>query len=195
MRSRIFASVMLFSLSVVGSADQISLRDQLPEYWHDAAHHANVDPLMLYAIALTEAQVSTSRTTVAPHAWTLRSSRGPQYFDDLITAQQALAEQTRDQQSLQIDVGLMQISLHWHGHRVNDPAELLDPSTAVRVAGDILREAGYTANSTRQQIGRYHNWVDAERADRYADRVLGIYERLVALEPLQTADRSRSAEQ
>lgn len=192
--SSILGSLMVLALSVVATADETSFRDQLPTYWHDAADHANVDPLMLYAIALTEAQIRTSRTTVAPHAWTLRSSQGPQYFDDLHTAKQALHEQTVNQQSRQIDVGMMQISLHWHGHRVNDPAQLLDPETAVRTAGEILRDAGYTASSTRQQVGRYHNWVDVERSDRYADRVLSIYERLVALEPMHTADIAGRAE-
>lgn len=73
-----------------------------------------------------------------------------------------------------IDVGLMQINLRWHAHRVNyDVARLFDPATNIAVASEILIETMAQANGDYERaVGLYHNQRDPERAKRYASGVM-----------------------
>jgi soluble lytic murein transglycosylase-like protein len=80
-----------------------------------------------------------------------------------------------------IDVGIMQINLHWHGHRVNDPAELLDPETNLLVGASVLATAIRSApDDLALGIGRYHSWQE-KRARDYGKRVLAIVHNLQGL--------------
>ena len=83
--------------------------------------------------------------------------------------------------SSNIDIGIMQVNLRWHGHRVADPLTLLEPDSNIRVAAAILREAiDSVPTDLELGVGRYHS-SDPSRARAYGRRVLGIYQGLARL--------------
>ena len=79
------------------------------------------------------------------------------------------------QGSRHIDIGLMQINLHWHGHRVEKPEHLLDPVTNLKIGAGILAEAIQSVpNDLVLGIGRYHSWQNIQAAIVYGQRVLAV---------------------
>ena len=92
---------------------------------------------------------------------------------------QLLNQALQESEKYQLDIGLMQINLHWHGHRVSSAAELLDPITNLTVGSSILAEAIKSSpNDLELGIGRYHSWNE-ERARWYGQRVLSIYRNIL----------------
>lgn len=170
-------------LSTIAKGTDLPFRERLPEVWHQAADIAGLDVETLYAITLVESQRAVSKGSVleaVPHPYTLRSPYGSRMFQTRRAAEielQAMIEAG----ITNIDIGIAQINLHWHGDRVEKPSDLFDIETNLRVAADILAEAGRTAQSLEQQIARYHTWTDVERGSRYSNRVLMIKERLQRL--------------
>ncbi|MBN2701114.1 MAG: lytic transglycosylase domain-containing protein [Methylothermaceae bacterium] len=141
------------------------------------ARENKIEPVLLYAIALSES-AKVQRGRVSPWPWTIRSDEyGPKLFD---TRQEAeahlrhlLAEGVEN-----IDVGMMQISLKWHGDKVDDPLKLIDPSINVTVGAGILREALKSCADPVLAVGRYHSW-NPEKAYSYGYRVWSVYYRLL----------------
>jgi soluble lytic murein transglycosylase-like protein len=74
-----------------------------------------------------------------------------------------------------IDIGLMQVNLRWHGHRVQRAEDLLDPVTNLYVGADILAESIASApDDLALGVGRYHSWNDRTAAYRYGRKVLAL---------------------
>ena len=143
----------------------------------EASRRYRLDPLLLYAVALCESGYGGSRG-VRPWAWALRSNRGSVYAKDRAEAEQVLSAWLRDG-LLNVDIGLAQINLRWHGHRIRQPADLLDPATNLSVSAEILRDAMASApDDLTLGVARYHNWLDREKGERYARRVLKVYQQL-----------------
>jgi hypothetical protein len=81
-----------------------------------------------------------------------------------------------------IDVGLMQINLHWHGHRVGKPEQLLNPVTNLQIGALVLAEAIQSApNDLVLGIGRYYSWQNTEAAVSYGRRVLAVANQIRAV--------------
>ena len=77
-----------------------------------------------------------------------------------------------------IDVGLMQVNLQWHGHRAT-PDALLDAGTNLDVAAAILAAAIASAPGDPELgIGRYHHWRSDDVARAYGRRVLAVVQAL-----------------
>ena len=145
--------------------------------FESVARRHQLDPLLLYAVALCESGYGGARG-VRPWAWALRSSRGSVYGKDRAEAEQVLSEWLRDG-LLNVDIGLAQVNLRWHGHRVRQPADLLNPTTNLSVSANILQDAIASApDDLALGIARYHSWVDHEKGEHYARRVLGVYQQL-----------------
>lgn len=162
-----FAGIVAFSSAATQSSMSFSLSDTA---WQ-GSNAKKVDPNLLYAIALAE-----SRTTVdgmvRPWPWAINAAGSSHYFDTRIEAE-AFLDDTLSQGVENVDVGPLQINLKWHGHRVNDPKELFDLPTTVRVATDILHEAMQSSPGDEiLGIGRYHHWRDENLAREYGVKVL-----------------------
>lgn len=143
----------------------------------EASRRYQLDPLLLYAVALCESGHGGSHG-VRPWAWTLRSSRGSVYAKDRAEAEQVLSTWLKDG-LLNVDIGLAQINLRWHGHRIRRPADLLDPATNLSVSAEILRDAMASApDNLTLGVARYHSWLDREKGEHYARRVLRVYQQL-----------------
>lgn len=132
----------------------------------------NVDPVLLYSVALVESAVDGRQGFIKPSPWTLRTSV-PYYGKSREEAEKELLRLLKKSRS--VDVGMMQINTRWHSHRVNRITDLLDPLTNVRVGAQILSEniSRYPQDAALA-VGRYHS-ADPVRARRYANYVFRVY--------------------
>lgn len=145
--------------------------------FEEAANAYGLDPTLIYAVALAESAKGRAGL-VAPHPFTLRSKDGAFYG----TKNEAEAELSRmlNNNNKMVDVGLMQINIHWNGKGV-EPLSLLDPRTNVMHGAKILAQTiASSPNDLELGVGRYHNWTDVERSRNYGKRVLAIKHNLVA---------------
>ena len=166
--------LLLFGWGVCPSDTEASLNLE-GTVFEQAGRKANIDPLLLYAVALCESGYHSdpSKGLVAPYPWVLRTPDGPVYGESRAEAERALHRALKKSKS--VDVGLMQINVLWHGHRVRHPEDLLDVHINVSVAADILNERLKTnRNNWQQSLAQYHSF-NVERGYWYATYVLGIY--------------------
>ena len=141
----------------------------------------DIDPVLLYSVALVESATDAEdgSATISPYPWTLRSNR-PFYAKTRKEAEEELARILKRGSS--VDVGLMQVNTKWHGYRVKNLADLLDPLTNVRTGAAILSERlRATPKDAIKAIATYHSF-DPDRGEWYARHVLRIWSRLKKLE-------------
>jgi Transglycosylase SLT domain len=146
--------------------------------WWNVAKHHHIDPYILYAVALIESAKNSDPNHVTPWPWALNKAG-----HSIIPASQqeahTLLNKSIAQGNRHIDIGLMQINLHWHGHRVEKPEHLLNPVTNVEVGAGLLAEAIQSSpNDLVLGIGRYHNWQDIQTAVVYGRRVLAVADQI-----------------
>lgn len=141
--------------------------------WDTVARRHGLDPLLLYGVALQETRHRAGRHASVPWPYTLRGPEGPQFHPSHQAAARALRRLMARWRRQAIDVGLMQINLHWHGDKVADPVALLDPRTNLEIAAGILVEAIQSApDDLELGVGRYHHWKDPAIARAYGRRVM-----------------------
>lgn len=146
----------------------------------EAGRHYSIDPYLLYSIALVESSHGAGNRLVAPYPYALRSAKlGAEYPATKQDAEIALTNHLQSAHKLHsVDVCLMQVNLGWNGHRVKSPRDLLDLKTCVFTGAAILKDALASTENLYQAIGRYHTWQDQEAAEKYALRVVRIYNKL-----------------
>lgn len=132
-----------------------------------------IDPLLLYAVAITESAVGAGNGNIKPEPYVIRTSEGPSYFTSKEDAISALA--TAITFTKNVDVGMMQINLHFHPHE--DPSILLDPVINLRTGAEYLKKMMDTTPDPILGVGRYHSWTK-ERAMWYGTRVWKTYDNL-----------------
>jgi hypothetical protein len=146
--------------------------------WGHVAKRNHIDPYILYAVALIESAKNSDPNHITPWPWALNKAG-----HSIIPASQqealTLLNKSIAQGNRHIDIGLMQINLHWHGHRVEKPEHLLNPVTNVEVGAGLLTEAIQSSpNDLVLGIGRYHNWQDIQTAVVYGRRVLAVADQI-----------------
>lgn len=149
-------------------------------WWQIAKHH-QLDPYILYAVALVESAKDSAPNYVTPWPWAINKSGKsiiPVSHQEARTAlNKAIAEGGKH-----IDVGLMQINLHWHGHRVDKPEQLLNPVTNLQIGALLLAEAIQSVpNNLALGIGRYHSWQNVNAAVTYGRKVLAVADQIRAV--------------
>lgn len=152
-------------------AGAIKLRHTL---WWQVARERRLDPYILYAVALVESAHSTGSHRVAPWPWALNKAGKP-ILPSTREEAHVLLSNTLAKGNRQIDVGLMQVNIHWNGHRVGKPEDLLDPVTNLQIGADLLAEAIQSVpHDLVLGIGRYHSWQDVRAAMTYGRKVLAV---------------------
>lgn len=149
--------------------------------WEQVAKRRQLDPYLLYAVAIAESLVQRGNSAVSPWPWTIRTPKESIYARtrEEVEARFRL-ELARWGERANFDVGLMQISTSWHAWRVQSPVDLLEPEVNLRIAADVLSEALLSSpDDPVLGIGRYHSW-HPERARWYGERVFEIYRQLIA---------------
>jgi soluble lytic murein transglycosylase-like protein len=101
---------------------------------------------------------------------------GPRRYASKFAAEQALAHIIR-QGIRNVDVGIMQVNLYWHGDKVANAAQLLDPKTNISVAAHYLKDLN-TKNNISKTVADYHAPANAVRGKAYADHVKH-YEKII----------------
>jgi len=81
-----------------------------------------------------------------------------------------------------VDIGLMQVNYGYHGNRVKNPADLLDPAINLRVASMVLSEArDVVGGDVASAVGAYHAGHKASARGRsiwYQNTVAALARRL-----------------
>lgn len=137
-----------------------------PPAYQLAAHRADVPSAVLYAIALQESGIHL-RSQRVPWPWTLNVAGQPRRFTTRASACSELQDALDAQPNRRIDVGLGQINVGYHAHRVAHPCDLLDPYRNLRIAATILREQYRQGEDWLPAIGRYHRPAGGTPAARY----------------------------
>lgn len=166
--------------AAISSGMKQALANQSVEHslFGEVAQEAGVDPLLLYSVALTES-AHKAQGGVSPHPYALRVASQPGVYPSSRKEAAERLDSLLDSYT-SVDVGLMQVNLRWHGHRVDSPHSLLDPRTNLRVGAEILSEAMASTSDPYVGIGRYYTWSDNDASRRYGERVLHFYRQLKA---------------
>ncbi len=158
-------------------ANTPSSKLQNTEWWQVARSH-QLDPYILYAVALIESAKSIDVKTITPWPWAINKS-GKAILPATKQEAHIILNKSIAQGNRHIDVGLMQINLHWHGHRVNKPEHLLNPAINLELGAKLLSEAIQSApNNLELGIGRYHCWQNVPAAIGYGQKVIALADQI-----------------
>ena len=146
--------------------------------WESAARHYDLDPALLFSVALTESKKYLDKRSVSPWPWAFNSPEGSFYAPSYEAAVEYLDGLLSRYEPRQIDVGIMQINLGWQGYRVSDYFDLLDPDINIGVGAAVLREALDSCDDRLLGVGRYHHWANEKKSRAYGTRVLNRYLRI-----------------
>lgn len=145
-------------------------KDIPPPAYQLAAHEANIPSAVLYAIALQESG-AILRGRRIPWPWTLNVAGQPHRFQTRSAACAHLQSALLEVSATRIDVGLGQINVGYHAHRVARPCDLLDPYRNLSIAAVILSEQHTPGADWLLTIGRYHRPAGGAPAARYRSDV------------------------
>lgn len=161
-------SFLLSTLIFVWSSPAISKSQSI---FDEVGHKVGVSPVILYGIAVHE---SSPPGQEKPWPWTINVAGKGYWFNTKSEAIEAIKLAVRS--GIQnIDIGMMQISWKWHGHRFKNYGEALDPKKNLEVAATILKKFGEYPSFVA--IGKYHcpskkDWCK-NAAQEYAFKVVG----------------------
>ncbi len=129
---------------------------------------------LLGAISLAETgRWAPDRQESFAWPWTVMAEGRGRYFD---TKAEAVAEvyALLDQGLTNIDVGCMQINLHYHGGAFADIEQAMDPTANIAYAGRYLSNLYGAAKSWTTAAGYYHS-MTPDRSNAYRERVLALW--------------------
>ncbi|HBM3184866.1 TPA: lytic transglycosylase domain-containing protein [Klebsiella oxytoca] len=126
-------------------------RAELDELIRTTAARHLVPPEALLAITLSESG-RLVRGELRPWPWTLNVAGRGYFYDSQEEACRALTGFMRTRALKNIDAGVAQTNLGWHGHRFVRSCDALDPTRNLNAAARILRDCYLT---------RHGSWLDA----------------------------------
>ena len=125
---------------------------------------------LLHAIALTEsAHRPEGVATVVPWPWTINSPKGSFYLESRREAV-AKVEELRAMGVSNIDVGCMQVNLHYHPDAFHSLDDAFRPSSNVGYAARFLTDLERDTPTLFDAVGRYHSGTPW-RSQAYARKV------------------------
>ncbi len=125
---------------------------------------------LLHAIALTEsAYRPPEAATVVPWPWTINSPKGSFYLDSRREAV-AKVEELRAMGVRNIDVGCMQVNLHYHPEAFHSLDDAFHPTSNVGYAARFLSDLERDTRTLFDAVGRYHSGTPW-RSRAYARKV------------------------
>jgi len=175
---------MLPAVILVGALAMVPAHSQHlpPPAYQLAAKEAGIPAVVLYAVALQESGTRVNGT-LRPWPWTLNVAGQGRFFSTKEAACQNLTYALKTTSAKRVDVGLGQINVGYHGHRVDTPCELLDPYLNLQIASTILLEQHKPGQDWLVTMGKYHSPANGAAAARYRTSVRRHYE------PLLTASK------
>lgn len=140
---------------------------------------------LLRAISMAESgRWSKSNKIVRAWPWTVTSGGPGTYYP---TKQAALAEVRRLQSKgvRNIDVGCMQVNLHFHGKHFNSIEDAMDPDINAAYAVKFLTQLRENADSWNEAAGHYHSRTPS-RTENYRAKVEKFWAQLGNFQPADT---------
>jgi Transglycosylase SLT domain len=130
---------------------------------------------LLSAIAFAESGRwdAESRSRVA-WPWTVNANGEGMFFHNKNQAMSAVSN-LLDEGSRLIDVGCMQVNLHYHGDAFGSLDEAFDPGANARYAARFLRDLYAETGSWQDATMRYHS-ATPELGIPYRDRVMALWQ-------------------
>ena len=174
----LFATCLALLLFALASPAHSSTPDPLglyPTVWGKVGIEHDVDPYLLYALALRESRRKSEDGLVRPHPYAIRTNgSNPEvhYPSSRVEAEKILKRLLARTDN--VDVGILQVNVKYHGSKVTSPADLLDYRTNIRVAARILVEAMGSTTDPIIGVGRYHHWKDKARSYRYGANAITL---------------------
>lgn len=171
------------ALSAVGAVCSIGMASATfageipPAAYQSAAHRHRVPANVLFAVALQESGTLLGGRLI-PWPWTLNVAGRPYRYPNRSAACAALRDALVHLPPTRVDVGLGQINVGFHGHRVAHPCALLDPYQNLDLTAALLREHYTPADDWLIAIGHYHRPAGGEPAARYRRSVERHLQRL-----------------
>ena len=162
-------------LCLVGFSAQAET-PEIPDAYKNIANAVGVPDQLLYAIALQESKLTLGNNTIRPWPWpwTLNVKGSPQRLlnskDTLNAIKQAKASGITN-----IDVGLMQVNLQYHGQRFESLSDAVNPYNNIWVGASIPKEEYQRChNDWWCAVGHYHS-PTPKRAEHYRRSVRTIW--------------------
>lgn len=139
---------------------------QPPAAYLIAASRAGVPATALFSLALQESGMAFNGR-LRPWPWTLNVAGEASRYATRDDACSGLRRALETTDAKRVDVGLGQVNVGYHGHRVTQPCVLLDPYRNLAITAAILREQHTPGDDWLIAIGRYHRPAGGEPAARY----------------------------
>lgn len=150
--------------------------------WGAAAREAGINVSTLYGIAIQESGMHWTDGSYRPWPWTLNVNEkkagvktGSRRYMNQQAAEDALQELIVNG-IRNVDVGIMQINLYWHGDKVKNQLDLLDPVINIGVAVQYLKQLNQ--KNITQLVADYHAPTDPARGRAYVNHVKH-YEKII----------------
>ena len=142
-----------------------------------AEQEAKIPRHLLTAISLAESGRWDERVRASfAWPWTVTAGGSSMYFptkEEAITAVRALHAKGKTN----IDVGCMQINLHYHPNAFETIEDAFDPTTNAGYASRFLTGLHKETDSWAEAAAKYHS-SDPARSGPYRDKVLGLWEKV-----------------
>ncbi|MDO8827871.1 transglycosylase SLT domain-containing protein [Methylophaga sp.] len=176
-------TIILIAISILFSSPVYSNPSLKNSVWGSAANYAGINVATLYSIAVHESGMRWRDGTFRPWPWTLNVNEGKhgikpgaRRYANKQAAEQALLHLIR-LGIRNVDVGIMQVNLYWHGDKVANDTQLLDPKTNITVAAGYLKDLN-TKNNVSKTVADYHAPSNPARGKAYVKHVKH-YEKII----------------
>jgi len=176
MSMRCFFLVLMLVCSIVSLASAQSADAALCENAVAQAERAWHIPIrLLSAVSRVESgRYDEATHSVRPWPWTINAA-GQGYFYPSRDAAISAARQFLARGIPSIDVGCMQINLHYHAHAFASLEQAFDPALNAGYAGNFLQSLFHDAGSWQQAVGQYHS-MTPDLGGGYARRVMAVWQ-------------------
>ena len=175
----LIAATLAINLSVSVASAATSL--PIPEFRHvcqRATQQAEASRALpqdlLTAISFAESgQWDAQEQAIIAWPWTVTSGGEGHFFPDKQTAI-AFVRDLQRQGVRNIDVGCLQVNLHYHPDAFANLEEAFDPNANARYAATFLGKLHHDNKSWSEAVRRYHS-ADPSRGGLYRERVLNFW--------------------
>ncbi len=167
---------LISATGTVNAIDQDMTLKTIPPVYKSISKKYRIPPGILYSIAMVESQTLIAAGKARPWPWTLNTSGTPHRFSSSTETVRAI-KKLRESGVRNIDVGLMQVNMIYHGHRFSSYSEHVNPYNNIDVAASILVAEKKECGDWWCAVGRYHSRKPVN-SDRYIAKVKRELEKL-----------------
>ena len=187
-------AVLVVFLQPACAAEDVILRDsdRCSRYFSQIEQQYNIPANLLKAVSVTESGVYHKESErLVPWPWTVNSQGRSYYFKNKQAAITAVRKMMRRGIS-SIDVGCMQINLHYHPEAFTSLDEAFEPKYNI----------AYAATFLQSNYARLHNWLNAvasyhsetpQYGRPYAKKVLAVWRDEPRLQTISVAQADPSS--